>query len=145
MELDGSSKRAHIFGLVRCQQDRSPLIKSSSKPNRRAIASSDGSSLSKSSLSKIANVFCVKKDKMKKKGKRLFEALLIVIVTVVFVLVIHIVILCVVLAAVVHVPNFKQLNSILFPFYHYNIYNLVFNCVLCICVLLFVLHIYSSM
>lgn len=59
VELDGSSKSAQIFGLIRCQYDKSPFNKSSSKPNKRATDSSDGSSsLSKSNLSKIANVFC---------------------------------------------------------------------------------------
>lgn len=56
-ELEPSSNRAHIFGLVRCQHDNSPLSNASSKPNKRATASSDGSSLSKSNLSSIANVF----------------------------------------------------------------------------------------
>uniref|UniRef100_A0A182JJD5 Uncharacterized protein n=1 Tax=Anopheles atroparvus TaxID=41427 RepID=A0A182JJD5_ANOAO len=56
VELDGSSKRAQIFGLVRCQQVSSPFSRASSNPNRRAIASSDGCSSSSSSLSSIASV-----------------------------------------------------------------------------------------
>lgn len=58
VELDGSSKSAQIFGLVRCQQVSSPLSKASSKPKRRAIASSDGCSSSNSNLSNIARVVC---------------------------------------------------------------------------------------
>uniref|UniRef100_A0A182KJ48 Secreted protein n=1 Tax=Anopheles christyi TaxID=43041 RepID=A0A182KJ48_9DIPT len=44
VELDGSSNRAQIFGFVRCQQVSSPFSSASSKPNSRAIASSDGCS-----------------------------------------------------------------------------------------------------
>lgn len=58
-ELEPSSNNAQIFGLVRCQNDSSPLSIASSKPNRRATASSLGSSLSRSSLSRMANVFWV--------------------------------------------------------------------------------------
>lgn len=73
VELDGSSNKAQIFGLVRCQYDKSPLSKSSSNPNRRYLDSSVGSSsLSKSNLSKIANVFW--KCKKGKEGKTMSEA-----------------------------------------------------------------------
>lgn len=57
-ELELSSNNAQIFGFVRCQNDSSPLRMASSKPNSRAIASASGSSLSRSSLSRMANVFC---------------------------------------------------------------------------------------
>lgn len=68
VELDGSSNSAQIFGLARCQYDKSPLSRFCSKPNIRATDSSDGSSsLSKSNLSKIANVFYARRIKCEKK------------------------------------------------------------------------------
>lgn len=56
VELDGSSNRAQILGFVRCQQVSSPFRRASSKPNIRAMASSEGCSSSSSSLSRIARV-----------------------------------------------------------------------------------------
>lgn len=60
VELDGSSNMAQTFGFRRCQQLSSPLLRASSKPNRRAICSSVGFSFSISSLSNMAKVFCKK-------------------------------------------------------------------------------------